>query len=150
MSEIRMRELAGLLLVEGGNVGSSGLASPSQPAVGVVSPVRSPVSAPSGFPVGVQAGRGQSSARMASVLCYAIAQTSALMVATADQVYFVGANERQLKVLQGALAGILDEVLDSKVEHQVLAEQNCIMACEKDDLEDQVVTLEDRSKRLED
>ena len=58
VSERRMRELVGLLLVEGGNIGSSGPASPSQPTVGVVSLVRSPVSAPSGFPMGVQAGRG--------------------------------------------------------------------------------------------
>ncbi|CAI9298593.1 unnamed protein product [Lactuca saligna] len=42
-----MREFVGFLLVEGVNVGSSGPAPPSRTAVGVVSPVRSPIRAPS-------------------------------------------------------------------------------------------------------
>lgn len=57
MSERRIQELTGLLLVEGGNVGSSGPVSPSQPTVVVVSPVRLLVLVPSGLPAGVQAGR---------------------------------------------------------------------------------------------
>ncbi|CAI9298674.1 unnamed protein product [Lactuca saligna] len=57
VSERRMREFAGLILVERGNVGSSGPATPSQPTVGVVSLVRSSVPAPFAFPVGVQAGK---------------------------------------------------------------------------------------------
>lgn len=93
---------------------------------------------------------GQSSARMADDLCYATTQTSALMVATTDWVSLAGAIQGQLKVLQGALAGLREKVRDSEAEHKVLAEQNTIVACEKATLKDQVATLEDCSERLED
>lgn len=59
---------------------------------------------------------GQSSARMADDLCYATTQTSALMVATTDWVRLAGAIQGQLKVLQGALAGLREEVRDSEAE----------------------------------
>lgn len=54
----------------------------------------------------------QSSARMAGNLCYVAAQTFALMVAVIDLVCRTGANERQLKVLQGAFAGMREEARD--------------------------------------
>lgn len=57
MSRRCMWELARLLLVKGGNVGSSRPVSPSQPTVVVVSLVRSPVAIPYGLLAGVQAGR---------------------------------------------------------------------------------------------
>ncbi|CAI9292282.1 unnamed protein product [Lactuca saligna] len=67
MSKRHMRELAGLLLVERGNVGSSGPASPSPPTVGVVSPVCSPGLAPPGLPMGVQAGKSSALIRKRTV-----------------------------------------------------------------------------------
>ena len=72
------------------------------------------------------------------------------MVVVADWVRHVDVNQGQLKVLQGALAGMKEEVCDSKSGHQVLVEQNNIVACVKATLEDQVATLEDWSERLED
>lgn len=63
MSERCMWELVGLLLLEGGNMGSSGPASPSQSTVVVVSPVRLPVVVPSDLPAGVQAGRSNAPTR---------------------------------------------------------------------------------------
>ncbi|CAI9286104.1 unnamed protein product [Lactuca saligna] len=169
------------------NVGSSGPASPSHPAVGVISPVRSLALAPSGLPVVVQARKGgapirkirilhvvpssdeetkshdmglrprkvrmvvsvdrllggfgedttaqewsrcahppvtmsslvgQLSSPMDGDLCYVAAQTSVLVVAIADRVWRID------------------------VEHQVLYEQDCIVASEKAALEDQLATLE--------
>lgn len=87
---------------------------------------------------------------MADDLCYAATQTSALMVVAADRVHLADASQGQLKVLQGALADMREEVRDSEAERQVLAEKNNIVACKKAALEDQVATLEDRSERLED
>lgn len=58
VSEKHMREISGLPLVEGRIEGSIRHASPYQPTVGIVSPVRSLVSIPSSSPVGVQAGIG--------------------------------------------------------------------------------------------
>ena len=89
---------------------------------------------------------GQSSARMAGDLCYVAAQTSALMVAAANQVRRAGANERQLRVLQGALASMREEFRDSEAKHQVISEHNFIVACKKAALEDHVATLEDQSE----
>ncbi|CAI9281465.1 unnamed protein product [Lactuca saligna] len=63
VSERRMQELGGLLLVEGGNVGSHGSASPSQPTVVAISPVHSPVAVPSGFPAGAQVERSNAPTR---------------------------------------------------------------------------------------
>ncbi|CAI9298673.1 unnamed protein product [Lactuca saligna] len=73
----------------------------------------------------------QSSDRMAGDLCYAATQTSTLMVATDNQVCLAGANKRQLKVLQGALTGMREEVHDSEAERQDPSER----------LEDQVSSL---------
>ncbi|CAI9298479.1 unnamed protein product [Lactuca saligna] len=91
---------------------------------------------------------GQSSACIAGDLCYAATQTYALMVAAIDWVFLAGASKGKLKVLYGV--GMREYVCDSEAEHQVLAEQNKILTCEKAVLKDQVATLTDRSERLED
>lgn len=52
VSERRMQELARLLSLEGGNVGSSGTTLPSRLTVGVVSPARPLNSVPSYFVYG--------------------------------------------------------------------------------------------------
>ncbi|CAI9301947.1 unnamed protein product [Lactuca saligna] len=67
----------------------------------------------------------QSSARMVGDLCYAATHTYALMVVAVDRVLHAGMNQRRLK-------------------------HNCIVACDKAALEDQVATLGDRSKQIED
>lgn len=58
MSEKFMRECVGLLLAEGGNVGSSGPASLSQPAVRVVSLVQLPAPGSFDLSMGVQEEKG--------------------------------------------------------------------------------------------
>ncbi|CAI9280896.1 unnamed protein product [Lactuca saligna] len=55
---------------------------------------------------------------MADDLCYAAIQTSTLMVETADSVHLPGASQWKLKVLQGALAGMREEVHDLEAERQ--------------------------------
>ena len=85
---------------------------------------------------------------MAGDLCYDAAQTSTLMVATAERVRHTGANERQLKAFQGVMASMREEFCDSKAEGQILFELNCIVAYEKAILEDHVASLEDQSERL--
>lgn len=54
-----MRELTGLLSAVQGNASSRGPASPSQPGVGVISPLRFSVSTSTDVSVGVEAGKGQ-------------------------------------------------------------------------------------------
>ncbi|CAI9280897.1 unnamed protein product [Lactuca saligna] len=54
-------EVAGLLFVEGGNMGSNVPASHSLPTVVSVSPVRSPFFIPSVLPVGAQVGKSNAS-----------------------------------------------------------------------------------------
>ncbi|CAI9298594.1 unnamed protein product [Lactuca saligna] len=71
----------------------------------------------------------QSSSHMAGDLCYAAAQTSALMVFAANRVFRVGVNEKQLKTLQGVMASIREELHDSEDDRRALSEQNCIVAC---------------------
>ncbi|CAI9266097.1 unnamed protein product [Lactuca saligna] len=63
VSERCMGELVRLLLVEKGNMGSSGPTSLSQPTYTVVSPVRLPFCVPSGLPAGVQEGRSNTPTR---------------------------------------------------------------------------------------
>ncbi|CAI9303881.1 unnamed protein product [Lactuca saligna] len=57
LSEMCIRELAGLLLIVRRNVGSNGPASPSQLTIVAVSPNHSPVAIPSSSHAGVQEGR---------------------------------------------------------------------------------------------
>ena len=87
---------------------------------------------------------------MVGDLCYAVVQTSALMVTVVDRVRLAGARQGKLKVLQGALVGMKEKVRNSKVERQVIVEQIDTLAYEKAALEEQVATLEDQSERLED
>ncbi|CAI9260296.1 unnamed protein product [Lactuca saligna] len=77
---------------------------------------------------------------------YAPAQTSTLMAVAADRVFHASVNDRHLKVLQGVVASMREEVRDSEAVRQVLSEQDCIVACQKVALEDHVATLEDHSK----
>ncbi|CAI9275842.1 unnamed protein product [Lactuca saligna] len=162
MSKRRMRELVGLFLVEWGNAGSSGPASPSQPTSMAVSldilggqfamPGQREVVVPS-CPGGsfqrekpYLINEAGTLSHSLSFKAYAPGWISTLMVAAIDCIRLAGASQGQLKVLQGALVGMWEEVCDSEAEHQVRMEQNDIMACKKAALEDQVATLEDRSE----
>ncbi|CAI9286912.1 unnamed protein product [Lactuca saligna] len=85
---------------------------------------------------------------MAGDLRYAANQASSLMFFAADQVCRSSTNEAHLKTLKDFITNIREELRDSEAKRQVLFEQNCIVACEKDVSEDHVATLEGQTRRF--
>lgn len=115
VSDRCMRELAGLLSMEGGNAGSSGPVLPSRQAVGVVSPARPLNSVPSCSFVGAQAERVTTPVRKRRNACVV---SSSDKETESDDVGLYLRKERRI-VSMSRFLGSIGDVLGNKFSMSV-------------------------------